>query len=696
MNLTAITATLGKYRSDDIECLIEELPRIKNDEQGYVVYMIFDIQNKKIYFESGEPVKDDTAKQFLYFGNNSGSGFQYYLNRDAESLSYLLTSTISDLYNMLCKYGMQDGKMALIIKKMDDSGLVTLSKKKGAGNINYKMFLLPDNYLIKGLTENTNKAKIVLSKTTEDGDKVVSPEQFIRIGIREKNKKNRFLLVVPAVLQEDGQRAVLSEYPEYIKLVKLDKNIQNESCAPSLQSKKVCYICHKEKDDVKTEDYIKNFDRKGINKLFEITTKNTSQILDNFNYENTYSICHDCYLDLLNGDKKIQKMFRGKVAGEDVFILPEGLIKDFEYNFLYKLKREVDLALKEDDANNWLQNIEALASVDEIVYYSLNFVVYRTDGTSFSVLQTIEDVPTVRFKKIMELIGHNVNMMRQHIKHMSLASIYRLIPVYQDKNSNKWTGKVLSLYKALLCGEQIDMNELFSYACEGLDKGLNQLKKDEVKNYFNMGLVEYKKNYKDYADDYFIRNLIMGYLILFNVCRQLNILINDKACHDEKKEVSNMQSIKTASENVNNSIDDMENFLDMQQYTNEAKALFYLGVLIKRVAIYQMVKEHKTKPILKKIQFQGMTNIEIYRLYNEVVEKLRQYKRLNIFTEAVMNRFHYYYGCIKDTWKLDGHANVFYIMSGYAYMVSSSMPDATKEEQEMEREEIIIGKEDND
>lgn len=35
-------------------------------------------------------------------------------------------------------------------------------------------------------------------------------------------------------------------------------------------------------------------------------------------------------------------------------------------------------------------------------------------------------------------------------------------------------------------------------------------------------------------------------------------------------------------------------------------------------------------------------------------------------------------------------------MSGYAYMVSSSIPDATEEEQEIEREEIIIGKEDND
>ncbi|SHF44395.1 CRISPR-associated protein Csh1 [Caldanaerobius fijiensis DSM 17918] len=689
MNLTAITATLGKDRKDDIECLLEELPKVKDDEQRYTVYLVFDIKHKNIHFESGEPVQDDTAKRLLYFGNKIGNKSQYYLNRDVESLHYILTSVISDLYNMLCKYGMQDGQIASIIKAMEDSGLVILSKRKGAGSINYQKFLLPDNYMIKGLTSNTNKAKIILSKPNK-AEKIVSPEEFIRIGIGEKNKKNRFVLVIPTVIQEDDQRIVLSECPEYIKLVRLDNNIEKQGRVSSLQSKKVCYICHKGKDDVKTEDYIKNFDRTGLNKLFETTTKNTSSYLDNFDYEKTYSICHDCYLDLFNGDRKIRSMFKGKIAGEDVFILPEGLLEDFNYDYLYKLKKEVDLALNNDDTNDWLQNLEALANIDEIFYYSLNFVVYRTDGTSFGVLQTIEDVPTIRFKKIMEFIGQNVKMMQPHIKRMSLASIYRLIPIYQDKNGNKYTGRVLSLYKALLCGEQVDMNELFSYACEGLDKGLNQLKKDEIKNYFNMGLTRYKE-YKDYADDYFIKDLVMDYLVLFNVCRQLNILTNDKTYRDKERGDDNMK-INTVSEKVNSSINAMEDFLNTQQYTDEAKALFYLGVLIRRVAIYQMLKEHKSKPILKKIQFQGMTDMEVYRLYNEVVEKLRQYGKLNIFTEAVMNRFHYYYGCINrpidKPWKLDGHANVFYIMSGYAYMISSSIPDVTDEEQEVVKKEI--------
>lgn len=160
-------------------------------------------------------------------------------------------------------------------------------------------------------------------------------------------------------------------------------------------------------------------------------------------------MCHECYLDILNGDKKIRSHFNGKIAGESVFILPEGLLKDFNYDFLYKLKSETDLAFKDWDANNWLQNIEALSDMDEIKFYSINFIIYRTDGTSFDVLETIEDVPAVRFRRIMELIGENVMMLKPHIRRMSLASIYGLVPVHQNKDKKKFTGRVLSLYRSI-------------------------------------------------------------------------------------------------------------------------------------------------------------------------------------------------------------------------------------------------------
>jgi CRISPR-associated protein Csh1 len=65
---------------------------------------------------------------------------------------------------------------------------------------------------------------------------------------------------------------------------------------------------------------------------------------------------------------------------------------------------------------------------------------------------------------------------------------------------------------------------------------------------------------------------------------------------------------------------------------------------------------------------------EIYRLYNDVVERLNQYNALDIFNEAYMNRFHLYSGVLdldKKNWALSDQANVFYIMAGYSYMVGN-------------------------
>ncbi len=73
-------------------------------------------------------------------------------------------------------------------------------------------------------------------------------------------------------------------------------------------------------------------------------------------------------------------------------------------------------------------------------------------------------------------------------------------------------------------------------------------------------------------------------------------------------------------------------------------------------------------------------------LYQDVIEKLRQYDEMRLFNEAVMNRFHYYYGSLKRPWSLNDHANVFYIMAGYSYMVGRKTEDITEVEDEIQIE----------
>ena len=79
-----------------------------------------------------------------------------------------------------------------------------------------------------------------------------------------------------------------------------------------------------------------------------------------------------------------------------------------------------------------------------------------------------------------------------------------------------------------------------------------------------------------------------------------------------------------------------------------------------------------------------MNRKEVYRLYQETIEKLRQYERMTLFAEAIMNRFHYYFGVLDREWMLDEHENVFYILAGYSYMVGSKAIETSKEDEESE------------
>jgi CRISPR-associated protein Csh1 len=243
-------------------------------------------------------------------------------------------------------------------------------------------------------------------------------------------------------------------------------------------------------------------------------------------------------------------------------------------------------------------------------------------------------------------------------------------------------GRVLSLYKAILSGEKIHYKILYDYATEAMDKGLKQIGKSNIDNYYNMGLTRYINGY----EDFFIKRIVFGYMVLINLCQDLGILDN-KIFTQIRKEENVMDIINSPSKDVNFTIKRIEDFLDNHGFSKKTRALFYLGILINRVAVAQMKKEHKKKPILQKIQFQGMNEKEIYSLYIDVIEKLRQYDCMTLYSEAYMYKFHTYYELEKGNFNNDKE-NVFYIMAGYSYMVGNKAPDMTEEEEKAMKESI--------
>jgi CRISPR-associated protein Csh1 len=330
----------------------------------------------------------------------------------------------------------------------------------------------------------------------------------------------------------------------------------------------------------------------------------------------------------------------------------------------------VDLLFNGTEAEDFIENTKDSSVFDVVKFYSVNFIVYRTDGNSIDVIETIEDVPTLRIEKIIRSLSNNSLRYGEKTNTMHISDVYRIIPVREDKKHNQINiGRVLDLYKSILCGEIIDSENIYSYANEAMEKGCKQLDKKLMDNYRNMKLQNYKRNDSGNYRDYFIQNVTMKYIAFFKSLQELKLL-NKEVFNGEEKD--KMGNINTISDDVNKSVNEIEEFLYSQKFSNDAKALFYLGILIDKVAYEQWKRGHKTKPILKKIQFQGMKCSEIYRLYNDVVERLNQYNALDIFNEAYMNRFHLYSGTLGKRWTLSDQANVFYIMAGYSYMVGNT------------------------
>ena len=99
---------------------------------------------------------------------------------------------------------------------------------------------------------------------------------------------------------------------------------------------------------------------------------------------------------------------------------------------------------------------------------------------------------------------------------------------------------------------------------------------------------------------------------------------------------------------------------------NPKKGLFLLGYLIGEIASKQQSKDMKNRPILNKINFQGMGTEKLIRLSSDVLEKLRQ----NNILEYNGNTFSASHMLIEKNiaaWKLSNQENVFYILSGYAF-----------------------------
>ena len=311
MNLNQTTAYIGVNATDrgGVSSLVKEIPK---DERYnyYVVFMLFDLDKKEIRFDKPEPYESESVYEYNYFGNNPGASTQYYLSRDMNSLKYLLGTVLSDLSLLLQKHRMEKLELYNLIQKMSLVEMVEISDKQGGGkvNLNKLSYVKKHGFISASLTTDKKAVEVY---DAEGAQEKINFEKIIRDNLNDTAKKNKYPIIVPSLIK-DGKNIILSNHPDYLEVVKREAlEGQPAKTTKGKQQTKICYICGKEKNDVSYE-FTKKFSKSRINKIYTTTTINTAPSFIKNNYDQVYSVCQDCYNNLLTGEKEVREKYHGQ------------------------------------------------------------------------------------------------------------------------------------------------------------------------------------------------------------------------------------------------------------------------------------------------------------------------------------------------------------------------------------------------
>lgn len=693
----------------------------------HIFIMDFDTELKIIRGEV-EEVKDASGIEYLWIGNNPGKKEQIFFTTD--SPIYLITKSLpninervsttlkSDIERILDMFFIKEDRNYVIDPSkfdcFDDS--VRLLKEKisaieaGMANLMTKKEI---EFKIKELKNLCVELDIKCELSSrgdieEVKEKVISKcGELARLNIEEKliehyksdilkrlkpQENKRVCLLSDALLSNkslskervsiytlkfNGDLLVKrQEYREMVYYEKVDClfDANHKIYKKNLVKQGKCSLC--DGYGVKTTSNATNL----AFKFYTTDKKGFSSYLDD-KFTKNYNICEDCYRYLMVGEQFIQDNLNTYVGGLDLYLIPSLIFdsRNFDRDGLKRLANYITYL------NNSVTNLESIEEFedrmkefieleDEKNNFVINYLFYQKSKSEFKVLRLIKDVPPSRLDVIMNaefdilrLVKARFNDERQF--KINLQSIYYSIPL--SKNDIMFS-KYLSLLDSIFSNRKIDYPFLIDQFTELIR--IIHFKQEGFNISTNTNL-EYKI-------------LQLNFLLLF--FNKLEIL---GGVNMDNMGNTNMGKIEDMlPKDISGYWNSIEIYND-----DRKKALFLLGYLIGKVGSAQSDAGHKKKPILDKVNFQGMGAEKLNRLTGDVLEKLRQNNILQ-YNENIYSALKILIDSNIARWGLSNQENVFYILSGYAFSNYSGWQRYVKGiEEEIKKKEtgILKAKENN-
>ncbi len=458
-----------------------------------------------------------------------------------------------------------------------------------------------------------------------------------------KNKLGRNEEIIFYTISVNGK--LLCEYEEYIsiltkKIVDSKKKIGEITCS-------ICGKIHNE--------YFDDLARMPL-KFFINDKAGFSQKLSNY-WEGNFILCKNCYVHLLNGEKFIIQKSHLKLNKMDYLIIPEfpeeTEIGTQKFKEWFEDVKSYYNPFKFIDDDSIRIRLREYQEYNIIPYFWLTYVFYEQNNQQFKVYSVVKDIPKSKIEEIENKFAeYNSKIFKDfpflnQMKLKSLGDIYWIIPMRFSSKDNKILElpKILNIFSNILEGRNVNKNTLKKQFWIGLKAiHYNNPSYHNVKNI---------KNEKD-TDFELIKYILKTHQLLIF----LNFLEGGYNMNGSSLEIPKQ----------------FKNYLLELNFNDKQQSLFLLGTLIADIGSKQV--KYGSKPILNKINFQGMGIDRIMILFNEVYEKLRQEKLLNKERESIYSIAHGIFDRENKNWDLKPYENVYYILSGYSYETFLSINEA--------------------
>lgn len=641
-----------------------------------IVTLNFDETKGKIICEI-EAVKEESGKEYLWIGNNPRNKPQIFFT--SRNIDYLLDDSIANIQDKVGGDLKESLKNVLSEFFISENGNYTIKPEK---------FIFVDEK-IKSIEDKlrTVKNKLETANNKKELDSIIKEIKKICVDIGEKfeispksrseDTKNEILSKLDSLNRLDIKELLLTIYKDKKKRKKFIDDLHDNKSLTSdgvsiysiklnndllIKQKEYRTMLYYEKIDCLFDNNNKNY-KKNLLKVAKCslcdktniqTTSNATNLNFNFYITNkigfasdfdgkftkNFNICKECYMDLMTGERFIDNNMKTYIGGLRPYIIPTLLFKNADLNF-------VELSNSIKHLNNAIVNLNSLSKLDkQIIDFKefkdeknniiINYLFYRKGKGYFKILKLIKDVPPSRLSiindkefEINKLIKEDYKDNKRFI--IDLNSIYYSIPI---SNNDVAYSKFLDVLDAIFSDRKIDYSFLLDQFAEIIR--IIHFKRNEY-NISPKNSLEFK-------------TIQLNFILLF--FNKLNLLRGLK--------------MNGSKENIAVPEEITKFWNDIGTYDDPRKALFLLGYIVGNVGNKQYKSGHKTKPILNKINFQGMNIQTIIRLTNDIFEKLAQYKILG-YNEAIFHQYKRLIDIYSSDWPLNNQENIFYILSGYSF-----------------------------